>query len=164
MKKIFLTSLIILLLFSCGCTWFSTGADKVFEKAGMKLTLTDEFQEENMEGFTVCYSSSKVAVLCIKEPFETNPDFVNLSEEDYMNLVRETNSKLAPSAIEKIDGLVSITYTVSGKESYDYFTVAYKAPDGFWLLQFCSRSKDYQEQKTNILKWAKAVRFEGQAQ
>ena len=43
MKRIFLISLIILLLFSCGCTWFSTGADKVFEKAGMADRKLEKF-------------------------------------------------------------------------------------------------------------------------
>ena len=160
MKKTIISLLIAVTLLFTGCTWFAKGEDKTFEKAGMSITLTDYFREESMSGFTVCYGSEDVAVLCLKEQFSDNPGHEDLTLDEYMELVREVNKSLSPSEITKVDGLTSITYTASGKETYDYFTVAYKAPDGFWLVQFCALTQNYDTLYPDFVKWAKSVRFD----
>lgn len=161
MKKTVLVLLLTVTLLFSACTWFATGADKTFSSAGMSITLTDYFEKESMSGFTVCYGSSDVAVLCLKETFADNPGHVEWSVDEYMEKVRETNASLNPSDIVYVDGLTTINYTVSGNKSYSYFTVAYKAGDGFWLVQFCAESENYQKLYLDLVKYAKSVRFDG---
>ncbi|MBP3412774.1 MAG: hypothetical protein J6K89_05880 [Oscillospiraceae bacterium] len=102
MKKVFS---IISLLLSCGlllCGCFpeimlvpdqdSIGQPKIFEKDGIKLTLTDKFIEKESEvGFYAYYVSNHCGVVVLKEDFSLEEGLANRSLEEYVGNVIANN-------------------------------------------------------------------------
>ena len=137
--------------------------NKIFNSNGMTITLTDEFHESSYQGYTACYESSKVAVFVLKESFSLQEGFEDFTLDEYAELVLQSNSSKSPSAISKKDGLTSMEYKFFNEntnQTYKYFSVMYKGPDAFWLVQFACVENIYDAQKDSFVTWAKTVKFD----
>jgi hypothetical protein len=136
--------------------------EKVFSKAGLSITLTEQFNEKSHITHTAYYESRTAVVVTLKEEFTVfealgvSPD---ISLKEYAELIILGN-KHRSSVIER-EGLVYFEYTAntSGKE-FSYFSVVYRASDAYWLVQFMCESKDYDKLFPQFLDWAKTVRFD----
>lgn len=137
---------------------FSTKPE-VFTYDDMAITLTNQFTEKSMEGFTVCYDSSDVAVLSLEESFDLLEGFENYTLEEYGELVLQSNS--FESELQSDNGLTYFEYEYTDPETdvmYTYFTSLYKTSDSFWMIQFAT-PEDYESYRPTFIEWAQAVEF-----
>lgn len=163
MKKIVLIMLsAILLLSAVSCTDLFKPEDKDFYSNGMNITLTTEFKEATVEGYTVCYESKDVAVFILKEAFTLQAGLENQTVDYYAELVRNANASKAPGEIKKQYGLIYFEYDHLNEEkgvTYRYFTTMFKGPDAFWLVQFACERDEYADKRQSFIDWAKTVAF-----
>ena len=81
-------------LLLCGCFQIiiipdndSIGEPKIFEKDGIKLTLTDDFIEKESElGFYAYYVSNFCGVVVLKEEFSLEEGLADRSLEEYVGI------------------------------------------------------------------------------
>ncbi|MCH5316886.1 MAG: hypothetical protein J1E05_02810 [Eubacterium sp.] len=150
--------------YSLTAGWFSTTKveEKTFSSNGLQITLTDQFSETNAQNFTFCYESKDAIVFALREGFDLLDGFENYTIEQYGELVLKNNNLSSDIQLENSDGLTyfQYSYTVPTiNENYHYFTVLYKAPDAFWMVQFATLDKNFEQQQQTIIDWAKSVEF-----
>lgn len=133
---------------------------EVFSFDEMKITLTNEFAETDVDGYTVCYVSEKVLVLALKESYELVDGFENYTLEEYGNLVITNNNLESKCQLQSDDGLTYFKYQYTDSEkntTYDYFSVVYKGTDAFWMMQFVTDEEDTADYQQHLAEWAKSV-------
>ena len=134
--------------------------EKVFSDAGMSITLTDRFEEQDAEGVTVCYATNEVALFMIKEGFFFYEGLENYTLEEYSDMCAST----APAEVTElgtVDGMRCFEYTYnSDGNTYYYFVTTHKRSDAFWIIQFSTLEKNADKYKDDFIKWAKSVEFE----
>ncbi len=136
------------------------GDEKVFSSDGMTITLTEDFEKADFDGYTVTYDSRFAAVFAIKESFAEAPVLSDYSIEEYADLLAEVN-ELTDAQIKKDGEHTYVEYdaeTDSG-ETYRYFTYVYKADDAFWFVQFAVPAENAEKYAEDISAWAKSVTF-----
>jgi hypothetical protein len=135
---------------------------KDFSKEGMTITLNNHFLETSQDGYTTCYESQDVAIFALKEKFSLVEGFDKYTLSEYGNLVI-TNNKLDSSVkLQNSDGLTYFEYQSSNPDTndlYHYFSLVYKTSDSFWMIQFATLEKNYNDNKQDILDWAKTIKF-----
>lgn len=132
---------------------------KTFTAEKMSITLTEEFQKSEFEGFTAAYTSEKVAVFALKEPFSLIDSFESYTAEQYAEAALQANG-LASADPQTTDGLTHFEYERAIGDSndlYRFFAYVYKADDAFWLIQFATPTKEAKEIAPQIAEWAKSV-------
>ena len=143
-----------------GSLWFpkTEVEPKTFTDSGMTITLTNEFEREQSEQFTVCYDSNKVVVFALKEPFSLVDGFKDYTLKEYGELVLRNNG-FSSSKLKTVDELYMFDYK-DAKGKYTYFSFVYKADDAFWLVQFATSTELADEYEAKMIEWAKTVSFE----
>ena len=160
MKKFLSLLLAAVMLF--GLTSCMEATPKDFTCEGMTVTLTNRFKEANYEGYTVCYQSSDMMVIVLKESFSLQAGLDKMTLDEYAKLVRQANTSKSPSEITKHESFQSMEYTFLNeqeKQTYSYFTTMFKGPDAFWMIQFASKEEDYASHKDTFLEFANSVKF-----
>ncbi len=133
---------------------------RVFSDSGMRITLTKDFYQISIPGYTACYNSENVAIFTLKEEFELLDGSEDYTIRQYGELVVQNNSLSV--AIQNSNGLTYFEYfyrNPSNGESYQYIAFVYKADDAFWLVQFATLSDDFDEYRGEIMDWAGSVKF-----
>lgn len=137
-----------------------TVKDQDFSVAGMTITLADNFEEMDYEGFTRCYESKSVAVLTLKEAFTLMPGLEDYTLEEYAELVLNANG-MTMSDLKEQDGILYFSYIAEGSSGQDYYYVAtlHKGNDGFWLIQFATPATNESKLHDQFIDWAETVKF-----
>ena len=135
---------------------------ETFSSGGMQITLTSEFEETDMAGFTVCYDSRTAAVFALKESFTLMPGFGDYTLTEYGQLVLDANGFDSTVKLQTTDGLTWFDYVAEGNDGNDYyyFCVVYKSNDAFWLVQFTTPDGKAETMTDTFVQWAKSVTFE----
>lgn len=148
--------------------WEEPPQDKTFSAAGMSITLTDAFEESEMEGYTAMWESNDVAVVVLKEPFNTltevMPKPASASVEEYLRLLIEHNG--VGGDVEMVDGLFRYYYDWTNDEegqTYRYYTYAYKTDDAFWMVQIVMSKESLEYYEEDVSRWAQSVIFRDSA-
>ncbi len=139
----------------------SDSTAKTFSAEGMSITLTNKFKETKVPNYTVCYDSSKVAVITLKESFTLVEGFENYTLAQYGDMVTKNNG-LTSADLKTTDGLTYFEYDFTNTEEnkvYHYYSFVYKADDAFWLIQFATIKDDAKNHFDDIVGWAKSVKF-----
>ena len=157
-----LLALVCVILFVFGLSGCFTAKEKTFEVAGMRIVLTDDFAEKEYITYTSYYVSQDMVVITLKEDKATfsqaGISFANTDLMEYAGMVIRANGlTVKPNQDEKFTSFV-YDKTVSGKD-YTYHAFVYKAADAFWLIQFATLQKDYEEKIEDIFKYAGTVTF-----
>ncbi|MCH5320787.1 MAG: hypothetical protein J1E36_03430 [Eubacterium sp.] len=137
-------------------------APKDFSSNGMTITLTNQFAETSMTGYTVCYDSKDVAVFALKEDFSLMDGFDNYTLEQYGELVLSNNPSASNCELKNDHGLTYFEYQFTNSqnnESYYYFTTLHKASDAFWIVQFVTSEGDLQQYQETFVEWAQTIEF-----
>ena len=132
---------------------------KTFTAEQMSITLTEDFQKSEIEGFTVSYTSEKVAVFALKNPFSLIEDFEAYTPQQYADAALQANG-LTAAETKTADGLTYFEYERPIDDDnglYHFFAYVYKADDAFWLIQFATPAKGANELAPQITEWAKSV-------
>ena len=168
MKRTFTTIVCALLLVAvlagCGSTNPFDAKAKLFDAEGMQITLTTDFSQESLEGYTVGYAADTAIVLALHE---TKAEFAEAGVEDvtfeqYVEFVRQANSDKELVDGEPIDGNPTMLYDFKNEEqnvTYRYLTVLYEADDGFWMVQFASQKDNFDAYEPSFIEAAKSVSF-----
>ncbi len=137
---------------------------KTFSKAGMSITLTDDFIENDYYNLTAHYEMEEedVTVSAAKEEFsaikEAGDDIS--SKEEYASVIMKDND-IDTGLLESEDGL---TYFVFRKTPYDteyvYYAFVFETEDAFWLFQFGCESESEDDYRDSFMKWAGSIRFD----
>ncbi len=134
---------------------------KNFSKGGMTITLTNEFEETNIENFTASYISDDVIILALKEEFVLAEGLDALSLNDYAETIIEFNA-IDSSKIKKDDDLTYFEYVFKNTETnqtFKYYSYVFKTHDAFWLIQFATFEDTHQKYEVQIKEWAKSIEF-----
>lgn len=169
MKKILKVLLLVLclamfasLISGCGLSAAITkGSPKDFTKAGMTITLTTKFSEQELVNQTACYSSQTIVVTALKEEnslFEkANVQVKNLSE--YANLVIETNK--ISSTVKESDGATYFIYEAEANgKTFKYYARVFKAEDAYWLVQFGCEKDNFDGLELEFVDYSDTVVFD----
>ncbi|MBE6978574.1 MAG: hypothetical protein E7438_08130 [Ruminococcaceae bacterium] len=130
---------------------------KTFYAESMQITLTDQFAEEKIAGYTAAFTSDQVAVFVLKETFAEVSD--KFSVEEYGQQVIRVNGLSATLQTE--NGVVYFEYDADTQDgAYHYVAVVCKGPSGFWLIQFATRKSNAKLYRDDILGWAESIVLE----
>lgn len=158
-----ITSLMIA-AFACGCGAAAGAKPKDFSKAGMTITLTDDFQEKEIVSQTATYYTDEYMVVALKEEFSLFQQAglqTDITLEDYAGLIRQNNGILSTSsAVSEEDGVTYFKYEkeVNGK-NISYMATVFKGSDAYWLIQFACETQYFEQSSAQFLKWAKTAKF-----
>jgi len=132
----------------------SIGEPKVFEKDGIKLTLTDRFVETESEvGFDAYYTSDFCGVVVLKEDFTLEEGLEDCPIDEYINSVIENNGHKGVQA-QNVDDLWFYVKDEGATQVYSY---SYKGSDAFWIVQFICMKKDAPALEDLFYLWASSV-------
>ncbi len=137
--------------------------DQIFTTGGVSITLTNEFQEEQLADFVACYGSVDVAVFVRSASFAAEPELKNYSVEQYAEQVYKLNEHDVPKGVQSDNGLTFYEYQHHNPEdgiTYCYFTYIYKTENAFWIVQFATPDIEVENYRDSITQWAKSVTFE----
>ena len=139
------------------------GASKeTFSCRDMSITLTEDFKEVNISGYTTAYESKDVAVFVLREGFNLMDGLEDYTLKQYANLVIQSNN-LKSVQVKNQGGLTYFTYEYTNAQTgdtYQYFSYVYKSDNAFWLVQFATLEDNVDNYEKDITKWAKTVTFE----
>lgn len=159
---VLIAALIIGMLLGFGRIWLKDTmvAPKEFSVANMTLTLTDAFDEADVDGFTQCFESRDVAVFVLQESFSLMDGLEDYTLTQYGDLVIQGNGLDAKLQTE--NGVRYFTYTFDAEDgsTYYYFATVHKGPDSFWLIQFAVDQEKAEEYQDDFFQWAASVTFE----
>ncbi|MDR3216362.1 MAG: hypothetical protein LBT55_02950 [Clostridiaceae bacterium] len=155
---------VMIAVFASGCSLLGNlgkAEKKVFEKAGIKLTLTDEFYEKDILTYTIYLESTDKAVIALKE--EPNAMFpISTELRAYTESVLSVNMLTTPILTSSTEeGVLLFEYfiyekIVSGKD-FTYLAITKKSETAFYLIQFTCETKNFADFKGQFLDWAKLV-------
>ena len=161
MKKLTVICCIFLLLCTTlsGCFFLipsirTESQPKTFEADGIRLVLTDAFQEtESERGFFAYYTSQDCGVTVTKEAFSQEAGMDQLPLEEYIrNVIRNNgHQNIQP---QNRDGL---WYYVVDKDNTCIHAYCYKGPDAFFIVQFICMRSDAETMAETFHQWALQV-------
>ena len=139
--------------------FFNQEKEKTFDLDGFHITLTDQFQEEEMEGVTVYLVSDHVGIAAYQESF-TDLEIVGLNGDstldEYMQVVIQNNG--GNEEIRHENDLTYVEYEegIDG-ETYYYFVTVFKGEDSFWVVNFFSLADNKNTYRNDFIKWAQSI-------
>ena len=161
--KIILLAMVVVLLFaSCGEKKEEPKL-KEFSKAGLTISLPEEFGEKEVVTQTATYVSLDSVVMILKEEFsmfeKMGMDPKELTLDEYFELIKTNNG--SDWELKEDEGLKYFDYStqVNGKDM-SYMGTILKGTDAFWLVQFSCESGNFADKKADFLKWAKSIKVE----
>ena len=135
---------------------------QTFEAQGLQLSLTEDFTETNVDGYTASYASQDAAVFLLRENFSLKEGVEALSLEEYGAMVLANNSFGQSTALRSEEGLTVFDYEFTGPNTgstYYYYTVLCKGPDAFWVVQFSTLAENARENLSFFKYCAKQISF-----
>ena len=135
---------------------------EVFTAEEMSITLTNEFWESPVDGFTACFASEDVSVYALKENYTGEDTLGDITLEEYGQTILETNALTDTAELLTKENLTYFEYAYETEEgdSYGYCAFIYKTSDSFWLIQFSAAEDDLDEYYDTFFEWAGTVTFE----
>lgn len=133
---------------------------ETFTYENMSITLTNEFQSSEIEGFNAVFGTADVAIFVLKEDFDLMEGFEDYTVREYLDVVIEANA-LEETDEKTVDGRMYITYEATNPDNVTcrYYGFAFKTHDAFWLIQFATVVENVEEFEPKIMEWAKSVTF-----
>jgi len=128
----------------------------------MSITLTDEFSEANIDGYSACYQSYDNLVMLIKDDSSLFENFETYTLEQYGEDTLVYNEFDDSIELQQENGLTYFEYEFNDEDTgevYSYFVPLYKSSDAFWFFQFASMKEDYETCREHFIEWAKSVEF-----
>lgn len=140
----------------------SESVPETFTYGDMSITLTDEFSEANIDGYSACYQSYDNLVMLIKDDSSLFENFETYTLEQYGEDTLVYNEFDDSIELQQENGLTYFEYEFNDEDTgevYSYFVPLYKSSDAFWFFQFASMKEDYETCREHFIEWAKSVEF-----
>ena len=136
--------------------------NKTFKYDNMRITLTKDFTETNVNGWEFCFTSKDATIFGRKETIKDYPLLEGFSLKEYSSLVLD-NTKIDSSVELKAHNdfyyFSYVSNNVGGKGDVMYYAMMFDAPDGFMLINFSCMANKVEELGPEIFDWADSVRF-----
>lgn len=156
--RICLIALVVVLAIGLISTLIEGGFDsddKVFTGDGYKITLTEDFSETYVYGYTAAYESENAFVLILDDEFDGSEDY---TLSDYAELVMMVNG--GDYELKWKNGMPYFEYSdYQDGETFHYVATMHQGPDSFWLVQFVTREADAGKYRSDIFNWAGSLKL-----
>ena len=163
MKRILALTLAVVMMLGMVSCFGGEAKPKTFTKSGMSVTLTDDFRETSIEGYTVVYDSAQIGVFALKESFTLLAGLENWTLEKYGAAVASANASKGAGQPKTQNGVYCLEYdfenTTEGV-TYHYVAAMYKADDAFWTISFACRKADAEKLTAKLYEYAASVTFD----
>lgn len=134
------------------------GDPQEFMVSDLRITLTDKFREVEVPQYTGAFETNEVAVFVLQEnrgPFDA---FGISTLTDYAKAVQQANGHTAPIQEDEYFLYYEYSYTdYSSGNEYHYFTMMYKNPVDFYIVQFAVPEEKTEEYRDTVMEWARSV-------
>lgn len=139
-----------------------TVEDKTFAVGEMQITLTEAFEETEVEGYTACYSAGDTAVFVLREDMEQMKPYGNLSLDAYGAMILANNGFDQGVQLQEEEGLVTfdclLLTPVSGEEYY-YYCGLFQSRDAYWMVQITTTADNPEDMVPQFRQWLMSVQF-----
>lgn len=162
-KCLWMGAILLLAVAVSGCSMFAdpkTADPKDFTLEELTITLTDAFSDLEVEGATGAFRSRDCSVFLIREGLDRFENGSEMTIADYAERVQENNQMEVEIKTEGDLTYFERSATTDG-QTFNYYSVMYRAPEAFWLLQFACESDDYEVYRPYFVSWAQSVTFAG---
>lgn len=129
-------------------------------EAGVRITLTDTFEEMNFDAYDFTYGTNDAVVFGFDDKFELVEGLEDYTVEEYAE--EYIDYWKLDTKVKKHNDLVYIEYEDYGDDGvtkYCYMLVIYKTEDAFWGINFAVDEPQYEEYKPYFYEWAESVAF-----
>lgn len=156
-------SYLLLLLIFCLFSLTSCKSNpRNFTVGKVTITLTEDFKKSSLNNFDVYLESEHVVFSAMEETknsLEYSGYEIN-SLNDYCQAIMDLNSFFSKDLLESRDNynyFVS-TKTVSGAK-YTYVHCMFETPTSYWICEFVSKTKDFDDLENYIFDWADSIQI-----
>ena len=120
---------------------------KIFRQEDFQITLTNRFQETEVDGCFVAYDSNIAAVFVVREEKEL---FEGYTLSDYTDLIIEVNGHQDQQKHTSEKGMwFEYTSSEDGQDAY-YLAGCFESQEAFWIVTIALRAEDRSEYSDNI--------------
>lgn len=142
--------------------FYSSTTKKQYTKAGITLTLPNDFTEYQEYGFDYALRSDDVYIYVDKtdsaEMASMGYSVSDFSPYDFASLIIENKDFRVKPTISTSDGLISYNYEwETDGDIYYYYIVVYKRNSTFWVVNFVCKAKDRYTKQPEFVEYAKSV-------
>ncbi len=128
---------------------------------GLRMTLTEDFQEQTVQGYTASYvdAENTVVIFVLQEKFSLMEGLADWSLEDYADAVRK-NAPATAGKVRTERGIAYFDYQFTNTElnlEYYYYTAVFKGEDCFWMVQLSCLAKDKKTMQPRLAEYARSV-------
>ena len=120
---------------------------KTFAAEELRITLTDDFRETEVAGYTACFTAGDTAVFVLRE--EPNREvFGELSLDVYGAMILANSGFGQDVQIQKELGLTTFAGPLangSGEEYY-YYCGLFRSEDAYWMVQITTMAEKTEEE------------------
>lgn len=169
MKKVLAVLMVICIALSlCGCTFLKDVADsakieepKTFEFEDISIELTSRYLRMDFisEDYDFIVGNEEVTVMGLKVEAEEDV-FELMTVRDYAVSFHSLLEADNPTEVTEIDGIPTMqynSYTDDGKKQTTA-VMFYKGSDCFWVITFTSVTEKFDDNYSDICKFAKSVK------
>lgn len=131
---------------------------KEYTVSDLRITLTDEFKDLSVEGYTGGFQTRNVAILILQENRTMLEAAGVKTLTQYANLVQQVNKHNAP--IQEEEYFLYYEYDFHNSETnedFHYFVMMYKNPVDFYIVQFAVRQDETENYREQVMEWARSV-------
>lgn len=136
---------------------------KTFKTGEFSITLTDEYKvsypAEYEYDCDYLYESDYALVMITKDPFAFTTGLEYYTLELYAQLLADYNEEENWNT-KAVDNFIYYEYEdQSDGEKYSGMLTIYKTSDAFWVFEYITPTENYDDMKSDFLKFAKSVKF-----
>ena len=145
MIRILALLLILTLLAGCGASTKTYTCNEL--SMTVPSNMRDVSGQSDFSAFTFALDSSKIAIFALNETFADYPVLEEYSTKEYAELVISTyqlNSVVAERFSSNYHYIVYTAETTQGE--FTYMAGIFKNDKGFWMVQICTPTSNYNEQ------------------
>ena len=136
-------------------------SSKSFAAEGIQITLNEDFEQAEADGFSLMCESHYMAVIVLREAFEDYEGLEEWSLADYSQVLMENNDYV-DHPLSYHNGIPYFEYDYHNpetKENFHYTIFMYKSDDAFWAVQFATHKSAADRYAEKIKGFAESVQF-----
>lgn len=136
-------------------------APKVFAAEELRITLTEDFAEVKVPGYTACFSDGHTTVFALREV----PDpavYGELSLDVYGAMILANNGFDQSVRLEKTDGLTTFTAPRENPATGEVFFCCcglFRSADAYWLVQITAPGEGTEALENLFRQWLRGTSF-----
>lgn len=135
---------------------------KAFAAEELRITLTENFEEASVPGYTACFSAGETAVFVLREDLEQMKPYGEPSLEVYGAMILANNGFEQTVRLEKEQELTTFDARIldpDSGETYYYYCGLFRSEEAYWMVQITTVAEEPEEMIPLFRQWLKSVSF-----